>query len=78
MLVSVLPAETGYGKVGFRRVLYYFALRINASVVLPFYTDLFSSYTWDTNSSDIISNYNLRQPVFYEFQSLATLYGLPA
>ena len=60
------------------QVLYYFALKINASVVLPFYTDFFSSYTWDTNSSDIISNYSLRQPVFYEFQTLATLYGLPA
>ena len=60
------------------QVLYYFALKINASAVIPFYTDFFSSYTWNTNSSDIISNYNLRQPVFYEFQSLATLYGLPA
>ncbi len=60
------------------QVLYYFSLKINASVVLPFYTDFFSSYNWNTNSSDIISNYSLRQPVFYEFQSLATEYGLPA
>lgn len=55
-------------------VLYYFALKINASAILPFYTDIFSSYSWNTNSTDITGNYSMRQPVFYEYRSLAANY----
>lgn len=60
------------------QVLYEFALRINASAIIPFYTDIFSSYSWNTNSTDIVSNYAMRQPVFHEFSSLAVNYSLPA
>ncbi len=60
------------------QLLYYFAVKINASAVFPFYTDFFSSYAWNTNSTDIVNNYSLRQPVYCEFHSLASSYGIPA
>jgi hypothetical protein len=58
--------------------IYAFATQIHASFLIPFYTDLFSSYTWDANPTDIVDNYGLRQPVFYAFQSLAEQHGTPA
>ena len=63
---------------GRRSVPYYFALKINTSVVLPFCADFFSSCSWNANSPDIMGNYNLRQPVFHEFRYLAAQYGLSA
>ena len=50
--------------------MYGFASSINAKFLVPFYTDDFSSYTWDTNPTDIVSNYNMRQPVYFAFQTL--------
>jgi hypothetical protein len=55
--------------------VYQFATQIHASFLIPFYTDLFSSYTWDTNSTDIVNSFANREPVFYSYQSLAELYG---
>lgn len=57
--------------------MYGFAQSINAKFLIPFYTDDFSSYTWDTNPTDIVANYNLREPVFGAFQSLVEQYGIP-
>ncbi len=57
--------------------IYQFGTQIHAKFLIPFYTDLFSSYTWDTNPTDIAANYANRQPVFYTYQSLAQLHGTP-
>jgi hypothetical protein len=56
---------------------YGYAQSIHATFLIPFYTDDFSSYTWDTNPTDIVNNYALRTPVFYAFQSLVQEYGIP-
>ncbi len=55
--------------------MYDFASSINATFLIPFYTDHFASYTWDTNPTDIINNYSLRQPVYYAFQSMVQEHG---
>jgi hypothetical protein len=52
------------------QVLYYYALYMHASVVEPFFTDMFASYT-------IPPNFGMRTSVFYEFHHLATTYGAP-
>ena len=52
------------------QVLYYYSLYMHASVVEPFFTDMFASYT-------IPPNFVMRTPVYYEFQHLATTYGSP-
>ena len=57
--------------------VYQFAVGINAEFLIPFFTDLFASYTWDTSTSDIVANYNTRQPVFYAYQSIADQFGVP-
>lgn len=51
-------------------VLYYYAVRVHAANVIPFFTDLFSGYSKSPN-------YGQRTPVFYEFQTLASRYGVP-
>ena len=56
---------------------YGYAQSIHATFLIPFYTDDFSSYTWDTNPTDIVDNFALRTPVFYSFQSLIQEYGIP-
>jgi hypothetical protein len=55
--------------------IYQFGTQIHAKFLIPFYTDLFASYTWDTNPTDIVNNYANREPVFYTYQSLAVLHG---
>jgi len=65
------------------QVLYYFAQHIGASMVIPFYTDLLASYslsgTSPTTPSQIVSLYQQRTPVFYEFQKvIASGGGTPA
>ena len=55
--------------------LYYFALQIHASVVAPFFTNIFASYTWSSDPQDLVNTYSQRTPVFYEFQDLSTKYG---
>lgn len=59
-------------------VLYYFALKVHAQIVIPFYTDIFSSYNpWPTTSSSIISTYQTKTtPVYFEYNTLATDYGV--
>ena len=52
------------------QVMYYYAIYMHASVVEPFFTDMFASYT-------VPPNFNMRTPVFYEFHYLATTYGTP-
>ena len=56
--------------------MYGFASSIHATFLIPFYTDDFASYTWDTKPADIIGNYGMRQPVYSAFQSLADQYGI--
>lgn len=60
-------------------VLYYFALKINATEVMPFYSDQFASYnlssTTPTNATEIISLYSHRTPVFYQFRNLSQNYS---
>ena len=51
------------------QVMYYYCLYIHASVLEPFYTDAFSSYSQTPDFSQ-------RTPVFYWFQHLATTYGV--
>ncbi len=55
-------------------VLYYFAEHIHASAVMPFYTDLFSSYnltnTYPTDPAQIISLYGQQTPVYSEFKAI--------
>ncbi len=55
-------------------LVYYFGQMINASMIVPFYTNLFASYSLTgsspTQASQIISLYQQRTPVFYEFQSI--------
>ncbi len=50
------------------QVLYYFAIHIGATNVIPFYTDAFASYTQP-------ANYGSRTQVFAEFQHLASTYN---
>lgn len=54
--------------------LYYFAEHIHASAVMPFFTDLFASYSLTdsspTNSAQIIALYNQRTPVYSEFKAI--------
>ena len=54
---------------------FYFGYYIHAQMVMPFYTDLFSSYTLTgsspTSSSQIISLYGQRTPVFTSFSEAA-------
>ena len=61
-------------------VLYYFALKINASEVMPFYTDQYASYNLTEDSSltsaQIISLYQYRTPMFYQFRNLSTAYSI--
>lgn len=59
-------------------VLYYFAQQIHAQLVMPFYTDIFTSYgPYPTVSTALDSMYQTqREPVFYEYQSIATSYGV--
>ncbi|MCL5067611.1 MAG: hypothetical protein M1368_04580 [Thaumarchaeota archaeon] len=52
------------------QVLYYYGLYLHASVIEPFYTDAFASYTKPTDFSQ-------RTFLFYWFQHLATTYGQP-
>ena len=52
------------------QVLYYYALYMHASVIEPFFTDMFASYTFPPN-------FGTRTPIFYEFHYLATTYGTP-
>ncbi len=62
------------------KVLYYFALHINATEVMPFYSDQFASYslnaTEPTVPSEIISLYQDRTPIFYEYRNLSQNYSL--
>jgi len=67
------PADDGTWMSG---DIYPFATSIHAAFLIPFYTDDFSSYAWDTNPTDIVSNYNMRTPVFGAFQLLASEYGI--
>ncbi|HEV2389928.1 MAG TPA: hypothetical protein VGS04_04305 [Nitrososphaerales archaeon] len=50
--------------------LYYYGLSINARMLIPFYTDLFSGYTVPTSSSALVTFYQGRTPVFTEFQNV--------
>lgn len=53
------------------QVLYNFALHVNATAVLPFYSNLFASYeTPPTNVTGMLQFYQQRTPVFYEFQKV--------
>lgn len=52
------------------QVLYYYGLYIHASVIEPFFTDTFASYSQPANFSQ-------RTFVYYWFQHLATTYGQP-
>ncbi len=53
------------------KVVYYFAEMEGAKMVIPFFTDLFASYsltpTSPTDSSQIVSLYSQRTPVFYAY-----------
>jgi hypothetical protein len=84
--VWIAEAWSGTGRVAYNSsraqldkewmlALYYFAQKINASFVIPFFTNIFSSYTWNDTTSAILQNYQMRTPVFYEFQKLASAYG---
>ncbi len=57
------------------QVLYYFAQSVHAKAIMPFYTDLFASYSLtDTSPSDasqIVSLLQQRNPVYYEYQAIA-------
>ena len=53
------------------QTLYYFALEIHAQVISPFFTDIFSSYDAPpTTSQGLITYFQSRTPVFYEFQNV--------
>ncbi len=53
------------------RVLYYFAIRINAQGIAPFFTDLFASYqTPPQDATLLLSYFGNRTPAFYEFQKI--------
>ena len=53
------------------QVLYYFALKINATMVMPFFTDLYSSYnTPPTNAAQLQQYYEQRTATFSEFQQI--------
>jgi hypothetical protein len=71
---SVFDASRAQLDAEWMRVLYYFAQEEHAVAVMPFYTDLFSSYsltgTGPTDSAQIISLYQQRTPVFSEFQAV--------
>jgi hypothetical protein len=64
------------------QVLYYFGMQVNATMILPFYTDLLSSYSFNnsspspTNSAQIVSLYQQRTPVFYELQGVVASGGV--
>jgi len=51
--------------------IYSFAKQIGAQFLIPFYTDQFASYGFDTNPSDIVAAYSRRTQVYYAFESLA-------
>jgi len=54
------------------KVLYYFGeSQINASMIIPFYTNAFSQYTSSTSISSP-SFFDSRQPVYYAYQSIIT------
>ncbi len=53
--------------------LYYFAQTIHAEAVMPFYTNLFASYSLEgnlANSSETVSLFQQRTPAFYEFRGI--------
>jgi hypothetical protein len=47
---------------------YYFAQHVHATNIMPYFTNIFASYSQTVD-------YSQRTPVFYEFQSLAASYG---
>jgi len=49
---------------------YSYAQSINARMLIPFYTDLFSGYTVPTNSSALVAFYQGRTPVYTEFHNV--------
>jgi len=49
---------------------YSFAQLINARMLIPFYTDLFSGYTIPTTSSALAAFYQGRTPVYTEFHNV--------
>lgn len=61
-------------------LLYEFAVDINASEIMPFYSDLFASYNLSDNSpsspSAIITLYQQRTPVFYAYRNLCVNYSV--
>jgi hypothetical protein len=61
------------------QALYYFAENVGATAIMPFFTDLFASYsltnTGPTDSSQIVSLYSQRTPVFDEYQAIVTSSG---
>ncbi len=73
---TIYNASRSQLDVEWMRALYYFAQHVQATMVIPFYTDLFSSYGLTgkspTDPAQIISLYSERTPVFYEFQKLST------
>ena len=64
------------------KVLYYFGQRVHASMVIPFYTDLFASYsltgTSPSDSSQIVSLYQQRTPVFDSYRAIIQAGGANA
>jgi hypothetical protein len=49
---------------------YQFAQQIGARFLIPFFTDQLASYSFDTNSSDIVAAYSQRTPIYQAFVSL--------
>ncbi|NNN21936.1 MAG: hypothetical protein HKL80_08055 [Acidimicrobiales bacterium] len=62
--------------VAWAKFLFHYAHYIGATGIVPFYTDVFSSYSQPPNSaSGLLSYFNSRTPVFNEFQSLTSSQG---
>jgi len=62
------------------QLVYEFAQVIGAQMIIPFYTDLFASYSFSstspTSSSQVLSLLQQRMPIYYEFTNIASKYGL--
>lgn len=62
------------------QVLYYFAININATMIIPFYTDLFASYTLQstspTSASQLLSLFQQRTAIYSAFQGVAAEGGV--
>ena len=58
--------------VSWMKLVYYFGLLIHASMIIPFFTPIFASYSLAsvTSASQALSLLQQRTPVFYEFQAI--------